>query len=147
MRRIAVRGIAVHDKKLLCVKLKPYQTALKGDYWCLPGGTVDESEPLVEAIKREMIEETAIEPEVGSLLYVHQLKLGDTEHLEFFFHIKNANDYLNIDLSQASHAAEEVELIEFADPKSTRILPEFLTQENIASHIDANRPPKIFSYL
>ena len=73
IRRIAVRGIFVHEGKLLCVKLKPYngETYLK-DFWCTIGGGVDDAEPFLGAIEREIIEETGITPDVGNLLYVQQ---------------------------------------------------------------------------
>ena len=43
-RRIAVRGIFVNDGTLLCVKLKPYNTAITGEFWCTIGGGVDMGE-------------------------------------------------------------------------------------------------------
>ncbi len=144
-RRIAVRGIAVNDGKILCVKLKAYEGAIRGQYWCLPGGGVDERESLLDAINREMIEETAVKPVVGSLLFIQQFTEPekDKEHLEFFFHILNADDYLNIDLSKTSHGEDEISEIEFIDPTSNKILPEFLA--NIDYSDIHNQPTRIFS--
>ena len=76
------------DGKLLCVRLKPYFKAPPGhyDFWCTPGGGVDEGEPLVEAFKREMIEELGVEPKVGRLLYIQQFSRGDDKDVvEFLF--------------------------------------------------------------
>lgn len=150
-RRVAVRMIAVLDGKLLCVRLKPYNgvSKLMADKWCLPGGGLDAGEPLLEGLRREVVEEVGIEPQVGGLLYIQQFTTPntDTEHLEFFFHVTNAEDFLRIDLSKTTHGTEEIAEIAFVDPAATNILPEFLTTENIAAHIAAKKPPKIFNFL
>jgi 8-oxo-dGTP diphosphatase len=148
-RRVSVRGIAVRDGKLLCVRLKPYHGAIRGDFWCLPGGGLDEVEGLIKGIKREMLEETGVTPTIGALLYMQQFATPETdaEHLEFFFHIVNADDYLHIDLSKTTHGQEEIAEIGFVDPATTAILPKFLTTEDIPAKIAAGDSPTIFSLL
>jgi 8-oxo-dGTP diphosphatase len=146
IRRVTVRGIVVKDSKLLCAKLQPYKGSIAGDYWCVPGGGVDPGEALIPALEREMVEETGIKPVIGNLLYIQQFSHKDTEQLEFFFHITNADNYETIDLNKASHA-HEIERIEFVDPKATHLLPEFLTKEPIEEQIENTQSPKIFSYL
>lgn len=117
-----------------------------GDWRCLPGGTVDEGEALVEALVREMYEETGVKPEVGKLLYVHQFLFKDNDQLEFFFHITNPVEYLEIDLENTTHGAEEIESIDFVNPKETVILPKFLSQETLENQIEPGVPVKIFSF-
>ncbi|MDZ7785569.1 MAG: NUDIX hydrolase [Candidatus Saccharibacteria bacterium] len=139
MRRIAVRGIAVRDNKLLCVRHKMYTGNIVGkDFWCLPGGTVDEGENLTAAITREMIEETAITPLIGKLLYINHFQANNMEHLEFFFHVKNPEDYREVDLSKASHAEEEIAEIDFIDTTKNNVLPEFLTTKPANDLLTAN---------
>jgi 8-oxo-dGTP diphosphatase len=146
-RRVSVRGIVVREGKLLCVRLKPYNGFADGSFWCTPGGGLDSQEGIIAGVRREMIEETGIAPEVGTLLYIQQGVFGGNEHLEFFFHITNAEDYLHIDLSKTTHGEEEIEEIGFIDPATTHILPEFLTTEDIPTKIDAKDSPKIFNFL
>lgn len=143
---LSVRAVILHQGKLLCVRLKNYQGAITGDFWCLPGGGVDEGEALLPALEREMIEETGVKPQIGRLLYVNQFMSGDNDITEFFFHVTNALDYSNVDLAQSSHGHEEIEEIAFVDPANTRILPKFLTDEPLAEHISDSEPVKIFSY-
>lgn len=148
--RIAVRAVILDDDgKLFCVRLKAYKdkTQPENDYWCLPGGGIYENEALKTALHREMIEETAVAPEIGELLYVQQYFDGKQQQIEFFFHVTNAHDYLDIDLAEATHAEEEIAEYGFVNPGTTYILPDFLTKENIAEHIASNSPAKIFSYL
>jgi len=147
-RRVAVRGIALYEGKLLCTKLRPYDGAMikpDVDWWCLPGGTVDEGEVIHKALVREFEEETGILPDIGKLLYVHQLKTEKKEHLEFFFEIKNPADFLSIDLSQTTHGMEEIEAIEFVDIESTIILPDFLKHEFIEEQVRGDNPVKFIS--
>ena len=152
MRRVSVRAIALHEGKLLCVRLKQYNelsSSIDGAWWCLPGGTLEEGEALVPGLEREMVEETGIAPKVGELLYVQQFaeKAKNKEHMDFFFHITNAKDYLDIDLTQTTHGASELEEIAFVDPATTHILPKFLTTEPLTEHAAAQKITKIFSNL
>src|SRR5690349_4827279 len=118
-RRVAVRAVIVKDGKLFCVKLNNYG----GDgskalgTWITVGGKVDIGEPLLDAIIREVVEETGITPVVGNLLYIQQFSHHNTEQLELFFHVKNADDFENIDLSKTSHGVEEIAEFGFVDPK------------------------------
>ncbi len=117
-----------------------------GDWRCLPGGTVEEGESLNVALMREMYEETGVSPEIGKLLYVHQFLFEESDQLEFFFHIANPGDYLEIDLENTTHGLHEIESIDFVDPKETFILPIFLSQETLKNQIESNAPVKIFSF-
>ncbi len=127
-RRITSRAIIVHNGKLLCLKHKPYEGHTV-DYWCTPGGGIDDHESLIDALKREIVEELGIEPIIGNLLFVQQFihKNRGIEEIEFFFHVANATDYLNIDISKTSHGAKEIDQIAFLDPNGPEIIkPRFL---------------------
>lgn len=140
----------LHEGKLLCVRLKAYKKSLQehgNDYWCLPGGGLDEGEALVAGVEREMIEETGIKPVVGNLLYVQQFTQGEREFIEFFFHITNSEDYLRIDLSKTTHGVKEIEEIDFADPATTHILPEFLATEKLNEFAESSAPARVFSRM
>ncbi|HEU4966100.1 MAG TPA: NUDIX hydrolase [Candidatus Saccharimonadales bacterium] len=149
IRKITVRGIVLHEGKLLCVRLKPYKDHLKRDnsYWCLPGGGLDEGEALIAGVEREMVEETGIKPVVGNLLYVQQFTHGGKDYLEFFFHITNGEDYLHIDLSKTTYGQQEIEEIGFIDPTRTHVLPEFLKTEPLSELAASNGATKIISRL
>lgn len=149
-RRIAVRGIVVNDDGLLfAIRLKPYNEmrAIKETWWCLPGGGLDIGEPLVGGLKREILEELDVEAKIGKLLYVQQFVFNNTEHLEFFFYIKNAGDFENIDLEKSSHGAEEIAEFGFVDATKTNLKPVFLSQEKIVEQIEKDLPVKIFNYF
>jgi 8-oxo-dGTP pyrophosphatase MutT (NUDIX family) len=148
-RRVAVRAIIEKDSKLLCVKHKDYggDGARVPDFWCTIGGGVDPGEALIPALRREIIEETGIEPDIGRLLYIQQFEHNSTEHLEFFFHVTNTTDFINIDLSKSTHGQKEIELIDFIEPINETLLPKFLRDQPIAQDIATNQPTQFFNYL
>lgn len=122
-----VRAVVVRGDELLLVQNKDIDGNVK-PFWVLPGGGIDEGESLVDALTREMIEETGVKPEIGRLLFVHQfVRDGAYEGPEFFFHVTNTDDFANIDLSNTSHGAQEIAEIGFHDTKElTGLRPGFL---------------------
>lgn len=125
MRRVTVRGIIIKDGKLFAQKLNNKDGTTR-DYWCTPGGGLDDGESLQDGLTREMIEETGVTPAIGKLLFVQQYADEKREYLEFFFAITNADDYGQIDLHSTSHGAIEVAEFGFIDVTKEQILPEML---------------------
>ncbi len=113
----------------------------------MQGGGLEEGEGLIQGIEREMLEETAVAPKVGNLLYIQQFSSTHKDFLEFFFHITNGEDYLHIDLSDSTHGSLEIEEIDFIDPSVSNILPVFLKHEDLAAKVESCSPATIFSYV
>ena len=67
MRRVTVRGIIIKDGKLFAQRLNKKGGGVN-DYWCTPGGGLDDGESLYDGLTREMIEETGVKPVIGRLL-------------------------------------------------------------------------------
>lgn len=122
---LVVRGLAVDgDGKVLSVK------HIGKNYWCLPGGRVEEDEEITAAMKREMVEELGVEPEIGRLLHVCQLFMdsGQTQRLEFVFEIKNSQDYVITNFAKTSHGLVELENVAWLDLNTEKqiFLPQFV---------------------
>lgn len=134
-RRINVRGIIFKDGKLFCQQLTQGSDEQPRDYWCTPGGGMEDGESLIQALRREMVEETGVTPVVGKLLFIQQFHDGTKEHLEFFFHITNSEEYQSVNLADTSHGLKEIENCEFIDPTTHTVLPAFLQTIDIADHL------------
>lgn len=95
------------------------------DYLYLPGGHIEFAEPASEALKREMIEETAQEITVGPLLLTTENTFND-----------GRQDHHEINLIFRAHFQAQlfhVEQLGNAGPDSAGELPRIESQE---SHID-----------
>lgn len=115
MRRIAVRGVIVKNGKIFAQCLRKENSV--NDYWSTPGGGLDDYESLENGLRREMLEETGVEPVIGKLLAIQQYQDNEKEYLEFFYHIENAEDYETINLASTTHGVAEVSECRFVDPK------------------------------
>lgn len=144
-RRINVRGIIWQDGQLLTVRHLAH-TGEGKNFWCTPGGGLDDGESLVDGIKREIIEETGITPQIGRLLFIQQFKphilntRGFDEFLEFFYHITNAEDFQTIDLASSSHGAAEIAEWAWRDPTDGDLLPKFLSEINFTDYTTNDKP-------
>ena len=140
VRRVTARGVIVHNGKLFCVKQRNSAGQVV-DYWCTPGGGLDIGEPIITGLVREMIEETGIKPKIGNLVLIQQfIDSKGREQLEFFFHVTNSEDYLNINLKNTSHGKHEIDDFAFVDAKTTHILPVSLKEIDFGSLNTLQKP-------
>lgn len=144
--RIAARGVIFKDDRLFGVRLKPYNSPVPQDFWCLPGGKLDPGENISDCARRELIEELGVEPVVGGLLYVQQFMDGEQLVIEFLFHITNADDYAHVDLSATTHGETEIAEYGFVERAAVNFLPEFLRHADIGADI-ASGKTQIFDNL
>ena len=106
-----VRGVVLDGDKVLMCKL----ARADAQFWCLPGGTLEEGETLRDGLMREMVEELGVRPTIGPLLLAQEFFSSDGRHvLDFWFLVLNTADYRHLDLSQATHGFEH-SAVEFLD--------------------------------
>lgn len=77
-------GLIVQDGKVLLIRRgkEPYK-----DHWSLPGGGVERGERIRETVKREVLEETGLEVDVGLVAGYREEIIGPDEHyLVIAFH-------------------------------------------------------------
>lgn len=117
---VRCRAIIVHDGKLLVVKHAPHHKHV-----ALPGGHLEWDETVLEAIKREVIEELGVTPDIGRLLYINTFTNDEETHsTEFFFEVKNGADFLDIENRQRSHAHEVCEMFWMSQEDDLNLLPQ-----------------------
>jgi 8-oxo-dGTP diphosphatase len=67
--RLAVRGVILHDNRLLLVNAWPGQ---QSELWCAPGGGVETGQSLPDNLAREVFEETGLTISVGAPVLVNE---------------------------------------------------------------------------
>jgi len=107
MPQIKARAVIKNDKNqvFLC-SIKVGDSQL----FCLPGGTLEDGETVLECLHREIIEELAITPVIGKLIAVNSFVRKNWESVcDVWYEVSNRQDFLDIDLSKATHGFEILE--------------------------------------
>ncbi len=122
---IRCREIIFDGSKLLVVR-----HAHDTSFAALPGGHLEWGEDVHTCLKREIVEELGVEPEIGRLLYINTFLDGENiQPMEFFFEVKNYSDYKDVSKLERSHA-HELASIEWLSPKDkVRLMPKALAQD------------------
>jgi ADP-ribose pyrophosphatase YjhB (NUDIX family) len=76
-------GLIVRDGKVLLIKRgkEPYK-----DHWSLPGGGIERGERIRDTVRREVLEETGLQVEVGRVAGYREEILADGHYLVLAFH-------------------------------------------------------------
>lgn len=74
---VGVGAVIVEDGQILLVQRG--RDPGKG-LWAVPGGKVDRGEPLRSAVRREVLEETGLDVEIGEVVWIGEL-IDDSHHI------------------------------------------------------------------
>lgn len=109
--RVKARWVIRNNHSILLCELS------QGKFYCLPGGTLEPGETLVECLKRELMEELWVRAEVGKILHIQDFVRDGGTTIDVWYEITNPLDFLEIDLSKATHWNElkSANFIDFAD--------------------------------
>lgn len=92
--RVRVCGILKENDRILL--LKHIKIGPKGHLWSPPGGGVEFGETLNESLKKEFLEETNLEIEVGNYLFTNEF-IGQHHHaIEIFFQVTRISGELQL---------------------------------------------------
>jgi len=127
------RGVIVYDSKLLVIK------HLGDNFMALPGGHLKFGEDVITCLKRELIEELGVEPEIGRLLYINTFIENASEYVEFFFEVKNGEKYLDIDDIERTHAHELTEILWVSPDNNIEILPKKFNEDFKNNNINLDK--------
>jgi ADP-ribose pyrophosphatase YjhB (NUDIX family) len=148
--RVAARAMIIEHGRILVMT---YRDELGS--WCVtPGGGVKKKETLKAGLRREVLEELALDLEIGDIVYVREL-LGssakvlhggiteDTHQLEVFFRCKRLNEPAM--QASADKYCTGFEWADLHDLPHRRFFPEVLA-ERLAADVSAGFKP-INNYL
>jgi 8-oxo-dGTP diphosphatase len=124
---VGVGAVAVDDDRLLLVRRGrgPAQGT-----WSIPGGRVESGETLIEAVVRELLEETGLEGVCGQLLGVAELLEGPEHFVILDFRVT----VLDPEPARAASDAAEVAWVPLSDVAELPLAPglaEFLHDKGI----------------
>jgi len=79
--RISVKGLFFNEKGEIALIKSPH-----GNYWAAPGGGLEEKETLIEAVERELLEETGFKGEAKKPVFIQDfVNQKGNKQLEIFF--------------------------------------------------------------
>jgi 8-oxo-dGTP diphosphatase len=106
---LGVGGVVIHDGKVLLIRRA--SEPLKGE-WSIPGGLVELGEKLLDAVRREVLEETGLEVEPGDVLELFDSIWKDADGrcqyhyvlVDYLCHVTGGELQADTDVSDASWA-------------------------------------------
>ena len=121
--KLAARAIIICDDQILLVKHHG------SPFWSLPGGKLDEGEGMKDALVRELDEELGVNADLGDMRFINEFMYsGENYCLEFFFEIKNGQDFRKqLSGTHMDLELEEVEWFKLNDLPD--LMPQFLLEK------------------
>jgi len=115
---IRIRAVIVHDNKLLVMRMHT------NEFYALPGGKMEFGESIQDCLKREIIEELGVEPQIGKLLFTNNfIENNNNQSVEFFFEVTNVKDYIDEKYLKGTHSFEFNDIYWAGKNDSKIILP------------------------
>lgn len=132
---IKCRGVVTTEDKILLAKHRHNDR----DFYAFLGGHLEGEENGVKCAERELLEETGIKPEIGKLMYVNQYTEEDKDYLEFFFEVKNVNDYLDISKFNGVYGYELTDIVWVNKNDSIEVMPKKIFEDFIQGKLKSNK--------
>ncbi len=92
--RTRVCGLCRDGDRLLMVRHRGIGET--DTFWCPPGGGAQFGETIIDALKREFVEETGLTIDVGKLLFVNEFLAEPLHALELFFVVEAISGELRL---------------------------------------------------
>lgn len=133
MNRIRVTGLLLKSDKLLVLK-----ESVNGRNYSLPGGGVEDGESLDQALKREFVEELAMNINVRRIAYVSEyVRLDGVNVLELAFIVESA-DSESKEIEKAAYLTKIDLKREFPNTKLVEILSDL--SNNYGTYLGKREP-------
>ena len=129
--RLAVRGIILHEGRLLLVNTWPG----RDDFWSVPGGGVVAHASLSDNLRREIHEETGLSITVGAPCLVNEFHDpdGSFHQVDIFFRCALAGGDPNGDWQDSEGIVSRRKWVTRAELADLRVKPDSLAQAPLLS--------------
>lgn len=113
--RVRVCGVLFEDGKYLMANHHGINAL--GNFWCGPGGGLEFGESIENAIKREFLEETGLQIEVGKFIEFLEFIKHPLHAIELFFEVKKVGGNLQLghDPETGNTILKELKWMELAE--------------------------------
>lgn len=103
--RTRVNGVLIRDEKILMVR---HKMSDQRDFWSVPGGGMDFGSDAPSNLKREFMEETGLEIEVGKFLCVHEFLKPPLHAIELFFEVEMNGGKLHLGIDPELESQNQI---------------------------------------
>lgn len=104
--RTRICGICIQQDKLLLVRHQ--STAQNNAFWAPPGGGLSFGEKISDCLRREFMEETGLQVEVGRFLFLNEFLQPPLHAIEYFFEVHATGNNLKKGSDPEAGAAEQI---------------------------------------
>lgn len=99
---VATKAVIVEGGKILVLREAKYEEGTNEGKWDVPGGRINPEEPVLDGLRREVMEESGLEVEVGEVLAVHEtfpnIKGEDCHIVRIYYQAKPLNSKVILSL-------------------------------------------------
>lgn len=131
---VICRGIIVDGDKMLLVENKKNEN----NFYCTAGGKMEFGEDPKQTLKREIIEELGVEPEIGRLLYINTYNDGEAQAVDFLYEVLNVTDYKDIEKLKGTHGHELSKIVWLNRVSDVKVLPNQMWQDFKENNLPKN---------
>lgn len=104
--RVRACGVLIQNKKILLIKHN--NIGELNEFWIPPGGGIEFGEPITTAIKREFLEETNLNIEVGEFLTINEHLSTELHAIELFYKVSLIGGSLQLGHDPEHKAAQQL---------------------------------------
>lgn len=134
--KISVKAIVIRNKKILLLKPTKQKGSIKG--WDGPGGQAKPGESLLEALKREVFEETGLRIRKALPIKILNIPRQDTDYLIFLCTAPQGK----VILSREHVSFKWVDLKTLQEITKINVGKELLEIKNLASLLQSRSSPR-----
>jgi len=122
---IAVRAVIVSDKRVLLTRHRHPERRIP-EFWCFPGGHVEQGETLSTALQREIWEETGLTITPGGIVYIQDFPERNLLDIFLSARLKNGQLRLGFDPEPGAQHLVAVRWFPLRNLPSLTVLPQEL---------------------